>query len=611
MYAALCPIHSWLAADEVWCFRKIGALVTHSEDVSRILLAQKNQDRGTGGNGGDGLNGGGGGMGEGPRVKMTVKNIKKTYSALPTAPSNFRTIPLGDIDLQRNIQMNGSGFVTLRRLHSAKVVRDGADVACTVAVYQGHGAEEEWRRDTANHPNLVQLYGIATCGNMHVTVFHDDLIPLEEFVDFYSHSHFASVYILAYMTTELSVAQNYLSTVFRHVLPNYTLFIRHSTGGFCIDLESSAVSLVQYPGPDRMLTGQGLKFLADENSEATIIDSLTLNHYHSISYWVFSRNPSISISTSQTIHLGSVFTSTSEGPVGYITEIAWCPNVELEPCEHSWNIAGRSKVVKEIMADGWTRFDAASAHAVWVTFWPLETEFWPSQANHIFTTLQISSDFQDYIVLESIRFEIKILTLEEQTGVSAGFLFLCPLEDFQMEPSSFEWPDCPAYWALDALGTERLTTEDAINRGFPSLMLSTEVQGKSWDASVMSRGIWATTCINCHAFHLRILMERLTILATMMSATIAPHHSKEYDNAFESPPTDPSEDDGTSRYLTAAECPSDAPESTLNIFTVKSPDVSPHEDTEEIPIPNIFKVLMNVQLSLIIFSAVCWVLYEV
>lgn len=66
-----------------------------------------------------------------------------------------------------------------------------------------------------------------------------------------------------------------------------------------------------------------------------------------------------------------------------------------------------------------------------------------------------------------------------------GFLFLCPPKDLQIKSSSlFKWPDCPAYWSLDPLGTERLSTEDAADLGFPSVVFSMIIRGTSWDASV-------------------------------------------------------------------------------------------------------------------------------
>ncbi|KAJ7340609.1 hypothetical protein DFH08DRAFT_748059, partial [Mycena albidolilacea] len=65
-----------------------------------------------------------------------------------------------------------------------------------------------------------------------------------------------------------------------------------------------------------------------------------------------------------------------------------------------------------------------------------------------------------------------------------GFLFLCPPKDFQTGPSSFKWPECPAYWSFDPTGADPLCLEDADNLGFPSLRLSVNILGRSWDASV-------------------------------------------------------------------------------------------------------------------------------
>ncbi|KAJ6566364.1 hypothetical protein B0H19DRAFT_940730, partial [Mycena capillaripes] len=40
------------------------------------------------------------------------------------------------------------------------------------------------------------------------------------------------------------------------------------------------------------------------------------------------------------------------------------------------------------------------------------------------------------------------------------------------------------YWSLDPSGVERLSAEEAIDFGFPSLELTTWVGGRSWDTSV-------------------------------------------------------------------------------------------------------------------------------
>ncbi|KAJ7732531.1 hypothetical protein B0H16DRAFT_176050 [Mycena metata] len=65
-----------------------------------------------------------------------------------------------------------------------------------------------------------------------------------------------------------------------------------------------------------------------------------------------------------------------------------------------------------------------------------------------------------------------------------GYFLLCPTTEFQTGPSSFRWPDCPAYWSLDPSGLDRLTTDEATQLGFPSFQLTTKFGGLSWDTSV-------------------------------------------------------------------------------------------------------------------------------
>ncbi|KAJ7027344.1 hypothetical protein C8F04DRAFT_1122663, partial [Mycena alexandri] len=91
------------------------------------------------------------------------KNITKNYVSAPEVPPDFRMIPMGDIDLQRQIRMDelrveNSGVFfrrgrgCLRRVYSAKV--EGRKSDMTVAIYEGEAADEEWRRDIAKYMML-------------------------------------------------------------------------------------------------------------------------------------------------------------------------------------------------------------------------------------------------------------------------------------------------------------------------------------------------------------------------------------------------------------------------------------------------------------------------
>ncbi|KAF7340660.1 hypothetical protein MSAN_02138000 [Mycena sanguinolenta] len=118
----------------------------------------------------------------------TFTNITNNYAAPPSLPSDFRMIPMGDIDLRHQIRVDDcTGVVCFqqqracaRRMYSAKVIIAGRKSRVTVAVYQGEDAEEEWRQDIAKHmslrhPNIVQICGAASSNAVYATIFNDDL----------------------------------------------------------------------------------------------------------------------------------------------------------------------------------------------------------------------------------------------------------------------------------------------------------------------------------------------------------------------------------------------------------------------------------------------------
>ncbi|KAJ6464549.1 hypothetical protein C8R45DRAFT_501747 [Mycena sanguinolenta] len=121
---------------------------------------------GVGGPGGDAQDqgtGGSGGSGHGPTLNF--------YNSSKESLSPFRTILLGDLDLvkcldgQSGVGRRRNQRAGVRRMYSANLVVRESERKVTVAIYQGNGAEEEWRRDYAayesiRHPNILQLYGV-------------------------------------------------------------------------------------------------------------------------------------------------------------------------------------------------------------------------------------------------------------------------------------------------------------------------------------------------------------------------------------------------------------------------------------------------------------------
>ncbi|KAJ6566409.1 hypothetical protein B0H19DRAFT_709969 [Mycena capillaripes] len=124
-------------------------------------------------------------------------------------------ISLWDIDLQHEIHLdNSTGVVdryhrihpSVRRMYSAKI----GGQSTTVAMYQGCSAEEEWRQELAKytsirHPNILQIRRAVSSGSIRATLFHDDLIPFKQYVNFYRHSHFHTVYIYNCCEVEFTI----------------------------------------------------------------------------------------------------------------------------------------------------------------------------------------------------------------------------------------------------------------------------------------------------------------------------------------------------------------------------------------------------------------------
>jgi hypothetical protein len=84
--------------------------------------------------------------------------------------------------------------------------------------------------------------------------------------------------------------------------------------------------------------------------------------------------------------------------------------------------------------------------------------------------------------VQNVSFNVKISEVSEHAP--PGYLFVCPEKDLQIGPSSFRFPDCPAYWSLDPSGVERLSSEEATELGFPYIELITSIVADSWDADV-------------------------------------------------------------------------------------------------------------------------------
>ncbi|KAJ7821213.1 hypothetical protein B0H14DRAFT_1335916 [Mycena olivaceomarginata] len=121
-----------------------------------------------------------------------TSNVTNNVYNPPQEPSAFRKILLGDISRQTR-------GASVRRMYSAKVM--GGEIGpMTVTMYQGGGAEEEWRQHLAKyesirHPNIMQLYGLVNTKGIRGLVFHDELIPYRQFLSRFQYSPVLTTYI--------------------------------------------------------------------------------------------------------------------------------------------------------------------------------------------------------------------------------------------------------------------------------------------------------------------------------------------------------------------------------------------------------------------------------
>ncbi|KAF7337254.1 hypothetical protein MSAN_02277900 [Mycena sanguinolenta] len=164
---------------------------------------------GFGGSGGEGhTQGGDGGTGQGPTVYFGQPQEQES--------SAFRTIRRGDVKLVGKEVVVGrlSRGLGVRRIHHAEIRGDAGTV--TVAMYQGDGAEEEWRKDIAKYesiwdPRIMQLHGLVSGKGLYAMVFHAELIPYDQFFRRFQHSPILSTYIRGYCCTQFWEATCFIS----------------------------------------------------------------------------------------------------------------------------------------------------------------------------------------------------------------------------------------------------------------------------------------------------------------------------------------------------------------------------------------------------------------
>ncbi|KAF7334339.1 hypothetical protein MSAN_02378800 [Mycena sanguinolenta] len=445
--------------------------------------------------GGEGGNqGGDGGTGQGPTV----------YFGQPQERE-----PSGDINLIKEMRSSPQSSLvgrrtpvaSFRRVYKAKLEgRESGNM--TVALYEGDGAEEAWKRHLAKyeavrHPNIMQLYGLVSSKGLYAMVFHDELIPYRQFRRRFERLPVLSTYVMAYCaiieTTEYTEAVNYISNVFpkSSIVEDCKsqIWIRPRTGELCLDLvpggpETTARlalwSRIHVPRLENVT-------LDAPDSEEIIISSLSEDQYHkACSRFPVAKLRSFQVSTEHPVGPG-IFRSDSQcGTWVRVTEPLVLPEEDLHWDNYTGGVPG------ELLPDSWIRCDSGQACTFEVRlqllFWQYEIqEAWLAQANRMFTELEKNVHVEDYVCAGDIQFILRCSPNKRHINPE-GYLFVCPARDFrtgnEAHANLYQWPACPAYWSLDPSGADCLSTEDAKILGFPTIHIETNVKGCSWDRSV-------------------------------------------------------------------------------------------------------------------------------
>ncbi|KAJ7744825.1 hypothetical protein B0H14DRAFT_3167481 [Mycena olivaceomarginata] len=273
---------------------------------------------------------------------------------------------------------------------------------------------------------------------------------------------------------------------------DYTPWIRPSTGVLSIELTppaSWAAALVNlhssFPTPTRSLLSP------PPTSE--IISSISLVDYHRLCNWCLYWERTLTNATNIPVQLGSIcHASGSEFERSF--EVAFSPNFKV--IDGGWSRADPNiqdnwdwitlEEGTSILENGWIRVNSACvAHEYQRRVSPDDvcSEGWLAEVNHIFNSLDIRTNHQDYFLVYGIDFRLQMLGPIE--NLPPGYLFLCPWTDFETnDPRRFAIPGSPGYWSMDPSGVARLSAEEARDCGFPDISTFQTVWAYSWDTEV-------------------------------------------------------------------------------------------------------------------------------
>ncbi|KAF7344090.1 hypothetical protein MVEN_01698700 [Mycena venus] len=273
---------------------------------------------------------------------------------------------------------------------------------------------------------------------------------------------------------------------------DYTPWIRPSTGVLSIELTppaSWAAALVNLHSSFPTST----RSLLSPPPTSEIIGSISLVDYHRLCNWCLYWERALINAKNLPVQLGSIcHASGLEFERSF--EVAFSPNFKV--IDGGWSRADPNiqdnwewitfEEGTSILENGWIRVNSACvAHEYQRRVSPHDvcSEGWLAEANHIFNSLDIRTNHQDYFLVYGIDCRLQMLGPIE--NLPPSYLFLCPWTEFETnDPGRITIPESPGYWSMDPSGVARLSAEEARGCGLPDISTFQTVWAYSWDTEV-------------------------------------------------------------------------------------------------------------------------------
>ncbi|KAF7329537.1 hypothetical protein MKEN_00216400 [Mycena kentingensis (nom. inval.)] len=373
--------------------------------------------------------------------------------------SDFRTLPLGDIDLQHEIDDAATGSVRrrsgggrARRLYSAKVRGE----AMTVALYQGDiEARRDWERDVElvrgqRHPSLLQLYGVASDRGIYATVYFGDHIGLLDLFVLYGDSALSRVNLALQWTLDFWFALDDLYPIISgSSLPvNFGYLFRWTTRTVCVQLLPLLPDSQRPPIPpssehaSSVRSLQSLRASLSQPHSALDLTKCILSMSHIYSACAARRRVGPSAFWNArwrqrtwgvlAVYMTVVARHAHSDTCKPLAVAAIPPDREPEPTSvRNW--AWRSRTPDDgepklgvcLLENGWTRVCLGPGHisgSFYVTKDLQWTSTWACQAEYLYRRLRVHSKRERYAPVHVLKTEVQFSVHLTTTT----FLFLAP-----------------------------------------------------------------------------------------------------------------------------------------------------------------------------------------